>query len=319
MLQLDVKSMIESVISDLIENQPLSTIFLKVQAISFFLDNEQFTEWFKNENSGYDNAENVPAYRNTSATVYANVATYGGMWQNAHIPIEHITDNFVREWLSHVKLNDSIPEIEALLENTSNEGAFKRHLPAVAYSEIQKVLSYGNTIQDAWQEIQRSAMMNILYTVKNKLLQFFLELDKEFKNEINFDVMSEKKVVEKIANQTINAGVVNLGSHSIVNANASTIIGGQNNSVMISNEVKGEIEKLVAQIKEVAESFEDEKEEVLNELARIITQLDKPVPKTNIITSALQTINGILMGVAGNMATPVVVEGINHVLSLINK
>ena len=162
-------------------------------------------------------------------------------------------------------------------------------------------------------------MMNILYAVKNKLLQFFLELDKEFKNEINFDVMSEKKVVERIANQTINAGVVNLGSHSTVNANDSTIIGGQNNTVVINKELKGEIEKVVAQIKEVAESFEDEKEEVLNELARIITQLDKPAPKTNIITSALQTINGILMGVAGNMATPLVIEGINHVLSLIGK
>ena len=87
--------------------------------------------------------------------------------------------------------------------------------------------------------------------------------------------------------------------------------------MVINIELKGEIEKVVAQIKEVAESFEDEKEEVLNELARIITQLDKPTPKTNIITSALQTINGILMGVAGNMVTPGVIEGIKHVLGLI--
>jgi len=316
MEKLDVKAMIESVISDLFDNQPLSTIFLKVQAISFFLENEQFTKWFKNENNGYANDETVPDYRNTGATVYANVATYGGMWQNIHIPIEQIKDNFVREWLSHVKLNDSIPEIEALLENTSNEGAFKRHVPAVAFSEIQKVLSPGYTIQDAWQEIQRSAMMNILYLVKNRLLQFFLELDREFNNEINFDVMLNKKEVEKIVNQTINANIINMGNGT-VSANDSTNIGGQNNTLVINNEQKAEIEKVVAQIKEVAETFEDEKEEVLNELARIITQLDKPTPKTSIIANALHTINGILMGVAGNMATPVVVEGIKHVLSLI--
>ena len=37
MEKLDVKAMIESVISDLFENQPLSIIFLKVQAYIIFL------------------------------------------------------------------------------------------------------------------------------------------------------------------------------------------------------------------------------------------------------------------------------------------
>ncbi|MDP3442762.1 MAG: hypothetical protein Q8T08_07870 [Ignavibacteria bacterium] len=317
MEKLDVKAMIESVISDLFENQPLSIIFLKVQAISFFLGNEQFTEWFKNENYGYEKDKTIPEYRKTSAAVFANVATYGGFWKNYHIPVDQIKDDLVREWLLNINLNDSISELEALLEHTTNEGTFKRHLPGLAYSEIQRILQPGCSVEDAWQEIQRSAIKNVISSVKSKLLQFFLELDMEFKNEINFDVMSEKKVVERIASQTINAGVVNWGSHSTVNANESSIIGGQINSVVINNEMKGEIEKVVSLIKEVAESFEDEKEEVLNELARIITQLDKPAPKTNIITSALQTINGILMGVAGNMATPVVIDGIQKVLKTI--
>ncbi len=157
----------------------------------------------------------------------------------------------------------------------------------------------------------------IIHKFKSTLLDIFMELnDTIFDDEIDFDVMAKRTDIEKIVNQTINAGIVNMGNGTI-SANDSTNIGGQNNSVVINSEVKGEIEKVVAQIKEVTESFEDEKEEVLNELARIITQLDKPAPKTNIIASALQTINGILMGVAGNMATPVVIEGIKNVLKLI--
>jgi len=316
MEKLDVKAMIESVISDLFENQPLSTIFLKVQAISFFLENEQFTEWFRNENDGYENEKTIPKYRITSAAVFANVTTHGGMWKSYHIPVDQIKDDIVKEWLLNVNLNDSISELESLLENTTNEGAFKRNIPGFIYPQIQNILQPGCSVEEAWQEIQRSAIKFVISSVKSKLLQFFLELDKEFKNEINFDIMSDKKVVEKIVNQTINAGIVNMGNGTI-SANDSTNIGGQNNSVVINNEVKGEIEMVVAQIKEVAKSFEDEKEEVLNELARIITQLDKPEPKTNIITSALQSINGILMGVAGNMATPKVIEGISHVIKMI--
>ncbi|MDP4268962.1 MAG: hypothetical protein Q8909_02425 [Bacteroidota bacterium] len=317
MEKLDVKAMIESVISDLVYNQPLSIIFLKVQAISFYLDNEEFREWFENENRGYTDLNKVPEYRIYGASVRANIMTFGGLWRNYTIPVDQIKDDFVRNWLNKIKLNDSISSIESSLENSTEHGVFVKHLPGVVFSEINKILQQGCHVEDAWQEISRTAFVNTVAAVKSKLLEFFLKLDKEFKNEINFDIMSEKKAIERIANQTINAGVVNLGSHSTVNANDSTIVGGQNNSVVINNETKGEIEKVVAQIKEVAESFEDEKEDVLNELARIITQLNKQAPKTNIITSALQTINGILMGVAGNMATPVVVEGINRVLRLI--
>jgi hypothetical protein len=303
--------MIESVISDLVNNQSLSVIFLKVQAISFYLDNQEFSEWFENENKGYTDLEKIPEYRIYGTSVHANIMTFRGLWKNYNIPVDQIKDEFVKKWLMKVKLNDSISSIESLLENAQNKGYFIKHLPGVAYSEINKILESGCQVEGAWQEISRTAFVNTVAAVKSKLLEFFMKLDKEFKKEINFDVMSEKKVVERIASQTINAGVVNLGSHSTVNANESTIIGGQNNSIVINNE------SLVAQIKEVAESFEDEKDEVLNELARIITQLDKPTPKTSIISSALQTINGILMGVAGNIATPVVMEGIKHVLSLI--
>ena len=170
MEKLDVKAMIETVISDLFDNQPLSTIFLKVQAISFFLENEQFTEWFKNENNGYDKNNAIPEYRITNAAVYANVATFGGMWKSYHIPVDQIKDDFVREWLLCVNLNDSISELEALLENTTNERAFKRHVPGMAYSEIQKILQPGCSVEDAWQEIQRSAIKFVISSVKSKLL-----------------------------------------------------------------------------------------------------------------------------------------------------
>ena len=316
MKKLDIKALIENVISDLVSNQPLSVIFLKVQAISFYLDNQEFQDWFENENNGYKDLDKIPEYRIYSTTVHANVMTFGGLWKDYNIPVDQIKDNFVKKWLSEIKLNDSISSIESSLENSTNQGVFIRHLPGVAFSEINKILQQGCHIEDAWQEISRTAFVNTVSSVKSKLLEFFLKLDKEFKNEINFDVMHNKKEVDKIVTQTINAGVVNMGEGSI-SLSESTTIGGQNNTVTINSNTKTELKSLISLIQDFSNSLEEEKDEVLNELARIATQLDKPNPKTNIIASALQTINGILLGVASNAATPVVVEGIHRVLKML--
>lgn len=316
MEKLDVKALIENVISDLVSNQPLSVTFLKVQAISFYLDNQEFQDWFENENNGYKDLDKIPEYRIYGTTVHANVMTFGALWKDYNIPVDQIKDNFVKKWLSEIKLNDSISSIESSLENSTNQGVFIRQLPGVVFSEINKILQQGCHIEDAWQVISRTAFVNTVSSVKSKLLEFFLKLDKEFKNEINFDVMHNKKEVDKIVTQTINAGIVNMGEGSI-SVNESTAIGGQNNAVTINNDTKEEIKKIVEQIQEISDSFEDEKDELLNELARILIQLDKPNPKKNIITSAIETINGILLGVAGNAATPVVVEGIQRILKML--
>lgn len=316
MKKLDIKALIENVISDLVSNQPLSVIFLKVQAISFYLDNQEFQDWFENENNGYKDLDKIPEYRIYSTAVYANVMTFGALWKDYNIPVDQIKDNFVKRWLSEIKLYDSISSIESSLENSTNQGVFIRQLPGVVFSEINKILQQGCHIEDAWQVISRTAFVNTVSSVKSKLLEFFLKLDKEFKNEINFDIMHNKKEVDKIVTQTINAGIVNMGEGSI-SVKESTAIGGQNNVVTINNDTKEEIKKIVEQIQEISDSFEDEKEEVLNELTRIVTQLGKSEPKTNIITSALQTINGLLMGVTGNLATPVVIDGIQKVLRMI--
>ena len=75
MEKLNVKALIESVVQDLIENQPLTSILLKVQAIAHYLHNEQFSLWLKNETKGdYQKVDELPDYRKSTCEIFANIA-----------------------------------------------------------------------------------------------------------------------------------------------------------------------------------------------------------------------------------------------------
>lgn len=48
-----LKSLVDSVISDLTENKSIESILLKTQTISHYLKDEEFTAWIKHEMNGY--------------------------------------------------------------------------------------------------------------------------------------------------------------------------------------------------------------------------------------------------------------------------
>ena len=70
---MDTKQLIESLIKDLYETKPLTDVFLKLQVIVFLLKNEQLTEWFNNENNGYDEGKILPEYRILPVLYYARI------------------------------------------------------------------------------------------------------------------------------------------------------------------------------------------------------------------------------------------------------
>jgi hypothetical protein len=312
---MNIKVLIESCIDDLMNNQPISKTFLKVQTISFYLKNDQFYKWFNNEKDGYKSAKNLPEYRKTKCQVFANINNpYKGLYTNYHIPVDQVKNDMIKEFLANCSFCESIIELENLAQ-TQEEGSIRKYVPGFAHSEIQKLFSQGYYIDAAWQTVSKFTVVSIVESVKSKLLQFFLEMNEQFNNDINFDVMTKKKEIDKIVNQTINTSIyVNEGSANIAN---STLMGGHDNSVHINADMKSVIEKILSQIEIVANKLSDEQDEITDEIARIKTQLNKAEPKTGILKSAFQTIHGILVSVTGNVVTPDILTGIQSVLTMI--
>jgi hypothetical protein len=104
-----------------------------------------------------------------------------------------------------------------------------------------------------------------------------------------------------VAQQTVNTGSeakfnVSKGDHNIQEINTST-----------KDEIRAFIEDLKGKL-EVLGLNSDEQEDIKHEITRIETQVSREKPRVSIINEGLKTINTILLGVATNAYTPIILQ-----------
>lgn len=101
----NLKPLIDSVIVDLSENKSIEAILLKVQTISFYLKDEEFSSWIKHEQNGYGNDKYpLPDYRKVNCVVKIDVSQYRSMAKNMMFPCEVINDDKICERLTHMSM-----------------------------------------------------------------------------------------------------------------------------------------------------------------------------------------------------------------------
>lgn len=130
----NIKSLIDSVIVDLSENKSIEAILLKVQTISFYLKDDDFSSWIKHEQNGYGNDKYpLPDYRKVNCVVKIDVSQYGSMAKNMMFPCEVINDDKICERLTHMPVYESLNEIEQM---TSNKNAGNDLIMAVPWNLV---------------------------------------------------------------------------------------------------------------------------------------------------------------------------------------
>lgn len=310
-----IKNLIEDVIEDLTNAEPLNKILLKVQVIAYNLKNEKFKEWIENEVNGkYLAKEELPEYRISNCEVFSDISNQRGIMKNFKIPTEMFSNSDAAELATTILFYEPICEISQLGDTHKD---LKKFLPNVFFQFINNILNPGWKTISAWQVISNITCKNIVETFKSKLLQFFLELNEEMEINVDFDVITNKTKIDKIMNTTINAGVVTTGQNSSITVSNSNVVGGTNNQLIISDETRNEIEKVVKQIGDSLEIFNSSQDEVISELSRIQTQLKKENPKQSIIKNSFEFLKKLFTEVVTAGTAPVVLEGINKVIELI--
>lgn len=89
---IDLKKQIESIIEDLANDAPISRILLKAQTIAFYIKDESFTNWIKNEQNGYSTINDLPEYRKAKCEVKAKVFTPFQGSSEFFVPVDAIKD-----------------------------------------------------------------------------------------------------------------------------------------------------------------------------------------------------------------------------------
>ena len=315
MEKVSLKGMIESVIADLAENKPVNDYALKLLIISRYLRNRTFSQWLKNEFDGYENIEDLPDYRILTAQVKANIIIERGFNKTTisdhTLPLYSLGEKLAKE-ISTIRIKDSIIELTKLLEGEDSIAFSTSDYERLKLSKIYQDC----TILSAHKPINKSAFELIIHKFKSTLLEIFMEFnDTVFEDEIDFDIMTKKKSIDKIIQQTINAGVY-LSENASANINKSTVVGGVDNKIEINAETKADLEIIMNKIEQLSSEVEADREDIATEIIKIRNELNNAIQRPKIIKSALNALKGISLGVAGNKMTDLIDAGLGMINNL---
>lgn len=284
----NTKELIESAISSLTNGDSISNIMLKTQAIAHYLENKKFENWTKLELRGYGETDDLPEYRKIVCGVKIRIANpLTGEELVKPIPPDSIQDEKINERLYIIAIKQPLSEIESLIqqcENTQNH-TFTTKIPAYVFQYFKSIFRSKVLIQDAWQYAEISSLKVIIDNVKSVLLESFQELD----DTIDFTAMDNTKKIDKIINQTINAGIINTNCKQ-VDINNSTIISGNKNTVTINDQLKSKIETILKQIEEVKSNIKEDEEEIAQYIYEIRQELEKDNSSGNLIKKSLRAL-----------------------------
>lgn len=238
----------------------LATLLRKCKVLAARLGNKEFKNWVESELSGYDDLENLPEYRILKVNSKGH---FSGPFQsglrNADIPLLCIDEEF-REMLSHSYLSQPVAAMESLVNDTESNTLSEPWNPDLVAYFGQKIYQNMNCMQ-AWKVIPVPAVVATLDAIRNRILNFVLEMETEYPDAGEAQASSNpvpQEKVNQIFNTYITGSVQNLatGSHhfnqtSSNNESNEKIFEGILEALHHSSEDKKTIERLIASVEEM--------------------------------------------------------------------
>lgn len=159
-------------------NISISVVLRKCKVLATRLGNEDLNKWVDSELNGYNQKEDLPSYR--VLVVYSKghfQGPFGSGLRYADIPTRCLPEKF-QDSYSHSYCMRPISEYEALIPSSDGEPLREPWSPNfVAY--IGGDVYQGMHCVSAWKVIPHSVIVGLVDVVRNKILSFVLEIEKE--------------------------------------------------------------------------------------------------------------------------------------------
>lgn len=289
-----LKSLVDSVISDLTENKSIESILLKTQTISHYLKDEEFSTWIKHELNGYgDDEYPLPDYRKINCIVKVDISQpFGRMAKNYPFPCEYIKDDKIRERMTHMAVFESLSEIELMMKDDKHGNDLTIAVPQYIVQNYMEKYVEGYILV-ANQHINMNNIQAVISKFKSLLLTFFLELNDKMNWELNFDVMATKQIIKKImVTNNINAAVV-ATEGSTISTGAVSVENSHIGNVAYSNEQK----EFLSILKDIEKLVKESGNQNLKDSVDIVkAETQKPKWNKKLMTMGLNAIKGIANG-----------------------
>jgi hypothetical protein len=290
--------LISEIIDILSSEEPdLTNALIKTKVLLYRLGQKDLIGWVNSELNGYKDDDDLPAYRILPAVVLVNASNIAWQATSHQIPLAHLKKH-VRDWLEKARFQQSIGVLEELAKGKS----VVRRIPMEMIPLLNKGLANDFQIQSAWCEISKTSLIQALVEVRSRLLDFMLELNKEFSGE-----MTDEEAEAKIKSKSVDPASMFSGAFFGDNA---TVVIGDANRLQISNKIsKGNFTELAEELKKHDVSEDDimklegaiAKDEGCNDHKKKIFGPSVKAWITEMIGKAVNTTWQIGIGTAGNL------------------
>lgn len=289
----------EKILSDILNDEPVSSILLKAKIYASRQHDIEMLEWINKEINGYD--DNLPSYRVLDAAVKVDVHKGFQEILGFSYPIDLVDDDNVRKRLSHIPILIPLAQVEEMAKK--NDGTINLEVPAfIWYNHMTHCIN--GDIQRAYQYADSSALCNIITSVKSILIDFFSKIEEN--NEIEFSAIMKHQETITVNN---NAAIINTGDGTVNASGVNNIIGNDN---YVTSSCIPEFQSILEKLDAILGHNEDYKE-ISKEVS---VELSKPSPSMNIIKRGFQAIKGLAYGVATEVVVGQINELVEQALSL---
>ena len=159
---------------------PISTLLRKCAVLANRLNNDELRAWVAKELNGYKSADDVPDYRILGASATGHLAgPFGSGYQNITIPPILLPD-WGRKYAEEMRFTQPIATIEDLGKGDELvTSTWPGNLIAYMQTKEGNKFAKDFVLYGAWQTVATASVLGIVDTVRNRVLEFALLLEKE--------------------------------------------------------------------------------------------------------------------------------------------
>ncbi|QNR85074.1 hypothetical protein H9N25_00760 [Pedobacter riviphilus] len=246
--------LISDILNDLVNDQISLTVALnKTKVLATRIGNKRLLDWVNSELKGYANLNSVPEYRITHGTIIGDFNNGRQMVTNYPIPLPDLGEK-MDDQIRQFRTVDSIYTLESFFKMPGREKLDSLVFPFSdgMRATLEDILRNSNgpyfQLISVGIKVPFHFATSVIAKVKDMLLEFMLEIEKEFGIESDIaDLKNNNLKINYIMNNTItnngDGNVVNTGSNSQITANI--------------NIIKGDKEALTKSLKENGVATED--------------------------------------------------------------
>ena len=212
-------------------DRPLASVLRKARVLAAELDNEPLRHWATHELNGYPDEAALPPYRaRRPVPVLGNFAgPFGSRVENMPIPQLSVDERLRDGWLFNFAFTEPVAAYEEALR--TDQADLKAPWPAEGLVVARPRVLEAMECMTAWRVVPRGLVVGVVEGVRNRLLEFVLELKREAPEAGDVpasELPLSKDRVTQIVNMTIYAGAMTDQSVN-VHGVAGNIAGGQGN------------------------------------------------------------------------------------------